>query len=426
MVVLKEILAGSRDGEWGKGDEFPGSEHMTVIRGTDFEAVRVGKTVDLPRRFIPGGPAQRKRLQPWDIIFETAGGSKNRPTGRSLLLTPRVFARSAQPITCASFARFLRVDQSKAHPPYVFWLLQHLYNNGVLFKFHTQHTGVARFQYTTFAENEELSLPPLPTQRCIAANLSAYDDLIENNTRRIAILEEMARRLYEEWFVHFRVPGHEGVRMVESEIGKVPEGWKVRSLAEVASVNAASIRQGNAPQEIRYIEIKSVSTGRVEDPREMSFTDAPSRARRVVQSGDIIWSTVRPNLRAYALIIDPHPNTIASTGFAVISPRQTPFSFLYPALTTDEFVAYLVNHATGTAYPAVNQKDFEAARLTVPSAVVLENYDRIIQPMLVLAHRLEEKNTNLRAQRDLLLPKLISGEIDVSEVGDPKVGAAAE
>ena len=72
-------------------------------------------------------------------------------------------------------------------------------------------------------------LPPLPDQRRIASILSAYDDLIENNTRRIAILEEMARRIYEEWFVRFRFPGHEGVRMVESELGLVPEGWELTS-----------------------------------------------------------------------------------------------------------------------------------------------------------------------------------------------------
>ena len=76
--------------------------------------------------------------------------------------------------------------------------------------------------------------PPLPTQRKIAAVLSAYDDLIENNTRRIKILEEMASAIYREWFVEFRFPGHEGVEMVESELGLIPQGWEVKQLGEVA------------------------------------------------------------------------------------------------------------------------------------------------------------------------------------------------
>src|SRR5690606_10520769 len=74
-------------------------------------------------------------------------------------------------------------------------------------------------------DNLDVPAPLLPNQRRIASILSAYDDLIENNTRRIAILEEMARRIYEEWFVRFRFPGHEQVKMVESELGVIPEGW---------------------------------------------------------------------------------------------------------------------------------------------------------------------------------------------------------
>ena len=271
----------------------------------------------------------------------------------------------------------------------------------------------------------ELDLPSFSTQRRIASILSAYDDLIENNTRRIAILEEMARRLYDEWFVQFRFPGHEGVPMVDSEIGKVPEGWELSRLGELATVNSQSIKAKAAPENIRYIDIKSVTTGSMEEPRELPFAEAPSRARRVVRSGDILWSSVRPNLKSYVLIIDPEPNTIASTGFAVITPVKAPYSFLYPALTTDEFVTYLVNHTTGAAYPAVNQKDFEAARLIMPPSELLVTYDQTVGNILQLAQRLNRKNTNLRTQRDLLLPKLISGEIDVSEIGEPTEEVAA-
>ena len=72
----------------------------------------------------------------------------------------------------------------------------------------------------------EVRVPPLPTQRKIASILSAYDDLIENNTRRIAILEEMAQAIYREWFVNFRFPGHENVKLVDSPLGQIPEGWE--------------------------------------------------------------------------------------------------------------------------------------------------------------------------------------------------------
>lgn len=410
MTVLKDLLVLSKDGEWGKADQFSGSELMTVARGTDFEAVRNGSLEGVPQRWIAQKAADRKRIEAWDIIIETAGGSKDRPTGRTLLIKPSLVASAETSLICASFARFLRIDARLAHPPFIFWLLQHLYTNGTLYKYHTQHTGVARFQYTTFAENEPLELPPLPTQKRIAAILSAYDDLIENNTRRIAILEEMARRLFEEWFVHFRFPGHEEVALD----GDLPSGWRAVTLADVANVNPEAIKPKSAPERIGYIDIASVSPGKIDAVQELAFTEAPGRARRIVRDGDVIWSCVRPNRRSFALVLGPAEDTVASTGFAVLRAVAVPFVYLYCATTTDAFVDYLTNNATGAAYPAVKQGDFERAALVVPSASLLAAFDQSVRPMLRMAESLHRKNANLRAQRDLLLPKLVSGKIDVS------------
>ncbi len=255
-----------------------------------------------------------------------------------------------------------------------------------------------------------LSLPPLPTQQRIASILSAYDDLIENNTRRIAVLEEMARRLYEEWFVHLRFPGHEEAKFD----GELPRGWSTVVLADTASVNPESIKPKTAPEHIRYIDIASVSPGRIGAVQELPFAEAPGRARRIVRDGDVIWSCVRPNRRSFALVLNPADDTVASTGFAVLRAGEVPFSYLYCATTTDAFVDYLTNNATGAAYPAVKQSDFESAELVMPFPSMLAAFDQATQPMLRLSDALQRKNANLRAQRDLLLPKLVSGEIDLS------------
>jgi type I restriction enzyme S subunit len=129
----------------------------------------------------------------------------------------------------------------------------------------------------------EVRLPSLEAQCMIASILSAYDDLIANNLRRIKILEEMAQALFREWFVKFRFPGHEKVRMVESSLGEIPEGWEVVSLASVAAVNERSIGKGNSPARIKYVDIASVSPGRIDKAEDMAFTVAPSRARRIVK-----------------------------------------------------------------------------------------------------------------------------------------------
>lgn len=255
-------------------------------------------------------------------------------------------------------------------------------------------------------------VPPLPTQRRIAAILSAYDDLIENNARRIAILEEMARNLYREWFVEFRFPGHEGVRVVDG----VPEGWEKSKLGQIASINALSIGLGREPNTINYVDISSVSPGRIDKIEPMSFTDAPGRARRIVQHGDIIWSNVRPNRRSYSLILNPVPNLIVSTGFSVITANNVPYMYLYQALTTDDFVSYLVNRAKGSAYPAVGNEDFKIADIIVPNKGIAEKYHTIAFDLMMQCNVLAQKTTNLRHTRDLLLPKLISGELDVSDL----------
>jgi type I restriction enzyme S subunit len=265
---------------------------------------------------------------------------------------------------------------------------------------------------------KELSvvLPPLETQRAIAFVLSAYDDLIENNTRRIQILERMAQAIYREWFANFRFPGHGKVKLVESPLGKIPQGWQVRRLDEVASLNGLSIRRGEGPREVLYVDISSVATGRIEKIEPMRFADAPGRARRIVRHGDTVWSCVRPNRKSFSLILNPPANLIVSTGFAVLTPANVPFAFLYQAVTTDDFVAYLTNHATGAAYPAVTARDFEAAKMVVPDDSLLRLFHEQCEPMMLLKDNLLRKNGNLRHTRDLLLPKLISGALSVENM----------
>jgi type I restriction enzyme S subunit len=261
----------------------------------------------------------------------------------------------------------------------------------------------------------EIDIPfiPFPIQQKIASILSDYDNLIENNIRRICNLEEMAQVIYREWFVHFRFPGYEGVRMVESPLGLIPEGWTYKNLCDIAQMNPEQIKKENQPDIIHYIDISSVSTGRIYNVTEIDSAVAPSRARRRVKDGDIIWSSVRPNRKSYALLVDPQPNTIVSTGFAVIRPIHVPYSYLYLAVSTDQFVGYLANHATGAAYPAVNQVDFERAIILVPNNEIVSVFHQAVSNSFLLIQNLSIKNDNLRRQRDLLLPRLVSRELNI-------------
>jgi type I restriction enzyme S subunit len=262
----------------------------------------------------------------------------------------------------------------------------------------------------------DVSIPPPLVQHRIASILSAYDDFIAANQRRIQLLEESARLLYREWFVKLKFPGHETVPVT----GGVPEEWIARKLSEVADVNSSSINAKDHPESICYVDISSVDTGEMGVMDEISFEEAPGRARRRVQHGDIIWSCVRPNRRSYALIWEPQDNLIVSTGFAVLTARTIPFSYLYLASTTDDFVSYLTNLATGAAYPAVTAKDYEKASILLPDTGTLAAFDQIVLPMLEQIDTIKCQNKILREARDMLLPRLMSGALDVSRIAVPR------
>ncbi|MFZ5503665.1 MAG: restriction endonuclease subunit S [Pseudomonadota bacterium] len=252
----------------------------------------------------------------------------------------------------------------------------------------------------------EFDVPKVDEQKRIADVLAAYDDLIENNQRRMALLEESARLLYSEWFVRLRFPGHEHTRITDG----MPEGWERKTLGDVAHINQTNLGS-TYDGEIEYIDIASVTPGAINETTPYDFRDAPSRARRVVCHGDIIWSCVRPNRRSHAVVWQPPENLVASTGFAVITPISLPTSFLYQAVTTDLFVGYLENHAKGAAYPAVVAGDFERAKILVPSPVLSNAFNEFAEPLLTETHNLRVQNQKLRATRDLLLPRLMSGEL---------------
>jgi type I restriction enzyme S subunit len=417
QYVLRDLLVESKDGEWGKGEASADSIEMLVIRGTDFEEVRLGSLEAVPNRFIPNRIASRKTLQPFDIIIETAGGSKDRPTGRTLFLKPSLFSKANRPVTCASFARFLRIDSKKADPEYVFWLLQALYASRHLARYHTQHTGVARFQFTTFADNEPLYFPEPKIQRRIASILSVYDDLIENNTRRIAILEEMARRIYEEWFVHFRFPGHEKVRMVESELGLIPEDWQIETLEDCAFVT-----MGQSPSSEHY------NTSGIGLPFHQGVTDFgahyPSHKNycsisgRMAKEGDILLSVRAPVGR---INLAPSDMVIGRGLCAIRSRSQSQWFLLNRLLERFREEDCMGN---GAIFKAVSKQDVLGLKFSKPPEKLQTTFESQVRPIWALLKNLTRKNANLRATRDLLLPKLISGELDVSQLPEPEDIAA--
>lgn len=273
-------------------------------------------------------------------------------------------------------------------------------------------------QFTQGATQDNLSqskllslkflFPDIKTQQKIADILSKYDDLIENNRRRIEWLEESARLLYREWFVYLRFPGHEHTPIIDG----IPEGWEKKKLEKLVHINS-SLLTNSFQGEVQYVEISSVTPGSINEITKYNFQDAPSRARRIVKHGDIIWSCVRPNRKSHAIIWNPTENLIVSTGFAVITPCKASTSFLYQTLTTPDFVGYLSQNARGTSYPAVTASDFANATIIYPKSSLIKAFDDVVKPTIEQINILQQQSKKLAEARDILLPRLMNGEITV-------------
>ena len=278
---------------------------------------------------------------------------------------------------------------------------------------------------TTFLEvtkarllDVEIPLPPLPTQRKIAAVLSAYDDLIENNTRRIKILEDMAQTLYQEWFVHFRFPGHENVPMVKSPLGPIPQGWKVFKYSDIVDLSRKGINPNKFPEEIfAHFSIPAF------DSDCMPVLDRGNSirsAKYLITEGCVLVSKLNPRIpRVWFPFLDKKHRAITSTEFLTLKPKPpVDCVFLINLCRSPEFSAELAVRAIGTSgsHQRVKPNDFLGMSVLTPTEFLLNSFRGKVMPMLNIGNNLRLKNVNLRHTRDLLLPKLISGEIDVSEL----------
>ena len=272
----------------------------------------------------------------------------------------------------------------------------------------------------------ELRLPPLSTQRKIAAVLSTYDDLIENNTRRIQILEEMAQALYREWFVHFRFPGHETSGMVESEMGLIPEGWKPVPIITAADVlrgrsykGTELVDQGGVP----FLNLKCIARDggfRYDGVKRYagSFKDT-----QTAKAGDIIMAvtdmTQERRLVARAARVPKlsEIQAVFSMDLVKVAPKaDISGEYLLGTLRYTNFADEVKQHANGANVLHLNPERIEAFLFPLAPLPFRDLFAFHARPMFAECDVLEQKNQCLRQTRDLLLPKLISGEVDVAEL----------
>ena len=279
----------------------------------------------------------------------------------------------------------------------------------------------------------ELRLPSFPLQRKIASILSAYDDLIENNTRRIAILEEMAQAIYREWFVNFRFPGHENVKLVDSPLGQIPEGWEFGTLGDLCeSVNDGDWieTKDQGGSDYRLLQVSNVGLGNFRETGKYRYItqDTFERLRcQEVLPGDLLISRMPTPIGRAWLVTEMPWRMITAVDVAIAKPNLsvTGRYYLLCYLNSETHLGLAGQHATGTTRPRVSRRALCGIKTLIPTSDLQFAFDERIEAMFQLATALDKRNGNLRETRDLLLPKLISGKLDVEDL-DIDSGLTAE
>jgi type I restriction enzyme S subunit len=273
----------------------------------------------------------------------------------------------------------------------------------------------------------KVEVPPVPEQRAIAHILGTLDDKIELNRRMSATLEAMARAIFQDWFVAFgptRAKTEGRPPYLAPELWSLfpdsldaegkPEGWENETLARVADLNPESWSSRTMPSAIEYLDLAGCKRGEIQELQTLAREAAPSRAQRVLRPGDTVVGTVRPGNRSFALI--GRDGITGSTGFAVLRPKHAGYrEFLYLAATADDAIAFLAHRADGAAYPAVRPAVVVGVPIVWASHSVLLAFSGLVAPLIdrTIANRAEAQT--LAATRDLLLPRLMSGELRVKD-----------
>ena len=378
----------------------------------------------------------RRKCQPGDIVYSTV-----RPNQRHYGLIKEIPENF---LASTGFA-VVRGRSGVADTDFIYWFLAQ--DHIVTYLHSIAETSTTAYPSIRPADLEQLplSLPPLAQQRAIA-HILALDDKIDLNRRMNETLEEMARALFTSWFVHYD-PVHAKIdgrwrrgeslpglpadlydlfpsQMTESELGEIPEGWEVRPLGEVASMTRGrSYRRADLSESnVALVTLKSFARGGGYQSDGLKPYSGPYKPEQVVESGDVVVSctdvTQAAEVIGRSAMVRRSPvyqTLVASLDCLIIRPRSDAVTqeFLYLIGRSEQFAAYTYSHTTGTTVLHLSPNAVLGYLIAMPSAPLVRAFTNLVTPMMRRIELAELERENLAALRDALLPKLVSGEVQV-------------
>lgn len=384
---------------------------IKVIGVGDFQS-NVTASFDNLEQINPDGIVRKEHLlRNGDILFVRSNGNREL-IGRSMFVSSL-----REDVTHSAFSIRLRFTSDTCHPRFYAYLFRSQLIRQAL-SLHGGGTNISNLNQDILGRLE-VPLPPKCVQSKIASFLSAYDDLIENNTRRIKILEDMAQMIYREWLVNLRYPGYEKVRTVCSEAGPIPEGWVVKKIGDVVEVLGGGTPSTGSPEywdgDIVWYSPSDLTASNsmfmLSSSKRITDLGLKKSSARLFPSNSVMM-TSRATIGVVSINTTP---ACTNQGFITCVPgdRVSPYEVYFWIL---ENKPKIVSLATGATFKEINKRTFRELPILVPTSAVRLRFSECVSPMFELVKNLLQRNHNLRQSRDMLLPRLVSGDIDVEHV----------
>ena len=423
MVPISEIAASSGMGPFGssiKVETFV-PEGVPIISGQHLHGAFLDESPGF--NFITPTHAARHPksiCRAGDIIFTHAG-----TIGQVALIPSDSFYKT---YILSQRQYYLRVNHSVADPAFVMRFFKTPEGRHQLLANATQVGVPSISRPLTNLRTIRLPLPPLPEQRAIAHVLGAIDDKIDLNRRMAGTLEEMARALFTSWFVRFDpvrakmagqptgLPAHiEALfpdALVDSELGEVPEGWGVGALSDLATAPRSSVDPRGLPPETQYLGLEHLPRRSWAIAERGTTADVES-SKSVVSRGDILFGKIRP----YFHKVGPSPiDGVCSADILVFKPIEVAdYAYVLCLVSSDAFVSYATQVSNGAKMPRVTTTDALRYLLAVPPATIRSAFQMTVLPLVSSLLAACDQSETLTALRDTLLPKLVSGEVRITD-----------
>lgn len=416
---IKKSVTNLKNGIWG--EEPQGDENdVFCIRVADFNRNNFEvEDRDFTVRNLDKVKQKAYMLKKDDLLIEKSGGGEKQPVGfvvRYNLDKPAIYA---------NFMAKIELNKEIAYPNYFKYLYSSMYSHRINVRSIKQTTGIQNLD-TSYYFQEIVPYPSIKEQKQIADFLdqktSEIDSLIANKEKLIELLEEKRQVIITEAITKGLNPN---VKMKDSGvewIGEIPEGWGVSKIKYQADINKYTLSENTDEDlEIKYIDISSVnSRGEVVNIEKYYFKDAPSRARRILRKGDTIVSTVRTYLKAITWFEEVEENLICSTGFAVLSPKETIYpKYLFYLMRSTKYIDEIVKRSIGVSYPAITSTEIGMLECLLPNIneqkMIVEHIDNELKKIDGLVDEIKLQIQKLKEYRQSLIYEAVTGKIDVRD-----------